>query len=56
MVAKALYRLTWKGLLLVSMFCGGCDFGQAAVDGLYGGISNTVATVVSNALLDALGL
>ena len=35
---------------------GGCSVRDAFVDGLFGGVSDTVATVVSNALLAATPL
>ena len=38
--------LTWLIVL-----CGGCQVEEALIDGFYGGISDTVATVVAEALL-----
>ena len=39
------------GLLSVVSFGGGCSLAEAVVDGFFGGISDTVATLVSNSAL-----
>jgi hypothetical protein len=37
------------------LFATGCQFGQAVIDGAYGGISDTVAGAISDTLLRLLG-
>lgn len=41
--------------MAISLACGaiGCNARDAVVDGFFGGISNTVATVITNVLLSA---
>ncbi len=43
-------------LVCLAAGVGGCAIGEAAVDGLFAGISNTISTVVSDALLAATPL
>lgn len=43
--------LTWLMLVTLSASAGGCAVAEALIDGLYGGISDTVSTVVTGALL-----
>ena len=43
-------------LVCLAAGVGGCAIGEAAVDGLFAGISNTISTVVFDALLAATPL
>jgi hypothetical protein len=49
-------RRFWSAgvLTLLLGLCGGCQVEEALIDGFYGGISDTVATVVAEALLNAV--
>ena len=47
------FRLV-AGLLFILASGMGCQAEEAAIDGFYGGISDTVATLVSDALLSQL--
>ena len=49
-------RNLWFGVSLL-ILCGsaGCSFQESLIDGFFGGISDTVATIVSNVLLGANG-
>jgi len=49
---KTCWRSVFGGSVLLSA---GCRAGEAAIDGVYGGIADTVASVVSQLLLTAFG-
>ena len=44
------------GSAFVLTAASGCQFGEALIDGAYGGISDTVAGALSTLLLGGLGL
>ena len=46
----------WLGTGLLLPLLTGCNLAEAAVDGMYGGISDTIAGAMSNTLLTLLGL
>lgn len=43
----------WRIGVILLILCGsaGCSFQEALLDGFFGGISDTMATVISNVLL-----
>ncbi len=43
----------WRFGVVLLVLCGsaGCSFQEALLDGFFGGISDTIATIVSNVLL-----
>ena len=49
-------RNRWFGAVLV-ILCGstGCSFQESLLDGFFGGISNTISTIISNVLLGTSG-
>ncbi|MCG3126635.1 MAG: hypothetical protein CHACPFDD_01486 [Phycisphaerae bacterium] len=47
-------RTGWFGAVSIAG-AAGCSVQEALVDGLYGGVSDTVASIVSNLLLGLLG-
>jgi len=48
-------RLQHVAVVTMGVALAGCSAGEAAVDGVYGGISDTIAAIVSNLLLGMLG-
>jgi hypothetical protein len=46
----------WIGPALVLTSAAGCRVGDAVIDGAYGGISDTVAGIISGVILGTLGL
>ncbi len=51
--AQRAYLLLFLALLVLAPAGLGCSFEEAVVDGFYGGISDTIATVISDAALGA---
>ena len=45
----------WRFGVVLLIFCGsaGCSFQEALIDGFFGGISDTMATIISKVLLGA---
>jgi len=62
MSSKRSFREKWAVnagfgfLALATLASAGCNLGEAAVDGVYGGIADAIATLVSAALLSVAGL
>lgn len=51
MVRRVITRTCAAALLLVAFGSAGCTFQEAVIDGAYGGVSDTIAAIISETLL-----